>query len=236
MANRTIKRLTLLGIGLAVVVVVLGAFTRLVDAGLGCPDWPGCYGHLTWPTNAEEISVAEAIFPDTPVDLDKTWPEMVHRYFAGSLLLLVLGITVLCWRRQPPNQLKEISSVLLVLIICQAAFGAWTVTLKLWPQVVTAHLLGGFATLSMLWVMYLRQGGATALQLTSAAYGRHKRLAQLALAVVIPPEIGYDNATKVAKTAHKNRTTLKEEAVRLGFVDEATFDRVVQPKNMIGPS
>ena len=114
MANRTIKRLTLLGIGLAVVVVVLGAFTRLVDAGLGCPDWPGCYGHLTWPTNAEEISVAEAIFPDTPVDLDKTWPEMVHRYFAGSLLLLVLGITVLCWRRQPPNQLKEISSVLLV--------------------------------------------------------------------------------------------------------------------------
>ena len=172
-------------IGLAVVVVVLGAFTRLVDAGLGCPDWPGCYGHLLWPNTASEIATAEQVFPDTPVDLDKTWPEMVHRYFAGALLLVVAGLAFTVWRKQYPKKIRVLTSVLLVLIICQAAFGAWTVTLKLWPQVVTAHLLGGFATLSTLWAIFLQLGGAARLRLPQAAKAQLSNHMRLALAVVV---------------------------------------------------
>lgn len=145
-------RLAVGGCILAMVVVVLGAFTRLVDAGLGCPDWPGCYGHLTWPDEAHEIQTANRAFPDAPVDVSKTWPEMVHRYFAGVLLLLVATLTYLSWRNPGQRTFKQ-THILLALIILQAAFGMWTVTLKLWPQVVTAHLLGGMATLSMLWLL-----------------------------------------------------------------------------------
>lgn len=148
-------RLALIGSALAVVVVVLGAFTRLADAGLGCPDWPGCYGHLTWPSESHEIATANAAFPHAPVATDKTWPEMVHRYFAGSLLLLVGTLTVMAWRRRGHRAFKQ-THILLALIVLQAAFGMWTVTLKLWPQVVTAHLLGGMATLSMLWLIVER--------------------------------------------------------------------------------
>ncbi|MGL6162251.1 COX15/CtaA family protein [Microbulbifer sp.] len=148
-------RLALAGTALAVVVVVLGAFTRLADAGLGCPDWPGCYGHLTWPAEHHEIEAANAAFPHAPVETGKTWPEMVHRYFAGMLLLLVGGLTVMAWRRRGQRAFIQIH-ILLALILLQAAFGMWTVTLKLWPQVVTAHLLGGMATLSMLWLIVER--------------------------------------------------------------------------------
>ena len=139
---------------LAGVVVVLGAFTRLVDAGLGCPDWPGCYGHLLWPNDAQEIAAAEARFPDAPVDLSKTWPEMVHRYFASALGLVILIFTVLAWKGRALAQSDGLrlpvglTTGLLLMVLLQGAFGAWTVTLKLWPQVVTAHLLGGFTTLS----------------------------------------------------------------------------------------
>src|SRR5688572_24477585 len=85
-------RLALFACALALVVVGLGAFTRLSHAGLGCPDWPGCYGHLWAPLADHEIERANAAFPDMPVQLDKTWPEMVHRYFAGGLVLLTLLI------------------------------------------------------------------------------------------------------------------------------------------------
>lgn len=148
-------RLALAACALAVVVVVLGAFTRLVGAGLGCPDWPGCYGHLTWPDERHEIQIANSAFPDAPVDVSKTWPEMVHRYFAGALLLLVAALTYLAWRRRAQRTFKQ-TQILMALILLQAAFGMWTVTLKLWPQVVTAHLLGGMATLSMLWLIVER--------------------------------------------------------------------------------
>ena len=152
---------------LAIIVVVLGAFTRLADAGLGCPDWPGCYGHLLWPNESHEIIKAEQAFPDAPVELDKTWPEMVHRYFAGTLGLLILSMTILALSafskfrhakiaERPPIKLPLF---LLGLVILQAAFGMWTVTLKLWPQIVTAHLLGGFSTLTLLWLLGQRLGG-----------------------------------------------------------------------------
>lgn len=148
------------------VVVVLGAFTRLVDAGLGCPDWPGCYGFLSVPSSEGSLLEAEARFPDSPVEAHKAWWEMIHRYFAGVLGLVIVALTVVAavdWRRQSRHGSAVglpvgLSVGLLALVILQAAFGAWTVTLKLWPQVVTAHLLGGFATLSLLWLLSLRTG------------------------------------------------------------------------------
>jgi len=145
---------TLVGIAiaLAAVVVVLGAYTRLVDAGLGCPDWPGCYGMILVPETAEEIARAEAAFPGTPVEAAKAWPEMIHRYAAASLGLLILFLLVWTVMRGQPWRLP---TALAVLVVAQGAFGAWTVTLKLWPQVVTVHLLGGFATLALLWLWRL---------------------------------------------------------------------------------
>ena len=145
------------------VVVVLGAYTRLVDAGLGCPDWPGCYGFLGVPVSANEIALANSRFPDAPVEPDKALWEMVHRYFATGLGALVLAMVIVAWRNRvtlanPQGGPSKLPIALLLLVILQGAFGAWTVTLKLWPQVVTAHLLGGFATLSLLWLLCLRLG------------------------------------------------------------------------------
>ncbi|OED41503.1 cytochrome B [Endozoicomonas sp. (ex Bugula neritina AB1)] len=145
---------------LASIVVGLGAYTRLVHAGLGCPDWPGCYGFLTVPETAQEISQAEQLYPNAPVEVDKGWPEMIHRYVAGSLMLLVMGIVFQAFKyRREPNRPIILPVFILVLITLQAAFGMWTVTLKLWPQVVTAHLLGGFATFSLLFLLTLRLSG-----------------------------------------------------------------------------
>ncbi len=152
------NRLLVLALTLAVVVVVLGAWTRLSDAGLGCPDWPGCYGFLHVPVAAESQSIANARFPHAPVEVEKAWPEMIHRYAASTLGLLVLGLAGLALAR--PATLPRGHTLLLAgLIMLQGAFGAWTVTLKLWPQVVTAHLLGGFATLALLWLLFLRRAG-----------------------------------------------------------------------------
>ena len=154
-----LRLVTLFAVGLTSVVVVLGAYTRLVDAGLGCPDWPGCYGFVGVPQTAEEISLAESRFPDAPVEADKAWPEMVHRYFASALGLVLVVSAVLFWRRsaEQPEVPRRLPLFLVALVVLQGAFGAWTVTLKLWPQVVTAHLLGGFTTLALLWLLYLRQ-------------------------------------------------------------------------------
>lgn len=168
-------KLALGGCALALVVVILGAFTRLADAGLGCPDWPGCYGHLTWPDETHEIQAANAAFPNTPVDNSKTWPEMVHRYFAGTLLLLVASLLYLSWRRPKQRTFKH-THYLMGLIILQAAFGMWTVTLKLWPQVVTAHLLGGMATLSMLWLLVERMRHGENSSLNKKYHTLHKLL------------------------------------------------------------
>lgn len=142
---------------LAAGVVILGAFTRLVDAGLGCPDWPGCYGHLLWPDNASEIAAANRAFPDTPVIQGKPWPEMVHRYFAGTLAICIAGLAIMAMRfRKLSGYPFRLPLLLVVLVIWQALFGMWTVTLKLWPQIVTLHLLGGFTIFSLLTVLAQR--------------------------------------------------------------------------------
>lgn len=151
-AARSVFVLVTATVALAAVVVVLGAYTRLVDAGLGCPDWPGCYGQLGVPSTAQELAQAEAAFPDAPVDADKAWTEMVHRYAATMLGAAILAILALALKARLPWRLP---AGLAVLVVAQGAFGAWTVTLKLWPQVVTTHLLGGFATLALLWLLAL---------------------------------------------------------------------------------
>ncbi len=151
-------KLALLAVVVTLVVVILGAFTRLVDAGLGCPDWPTCYGHVMWPDTEQEIASANNLYPHAPVETDKTWPEMVHRYFASGLGVLAIGLLLLCWRARKivPDQPIKLPIFLLAFVILQGMFGMWTVTLKLWPQVVTAHLLGGFASLSFVWLLTLR--------------------------------------------------------------------------------
>lgn len=171
---------------LAMVVVVLGAYTRLVHAGLGCPDWPGCYGLLTVPQTPAEIAIAETLFPDAPVEVEKGWPEMIHRYVAGLLLLLVFGLAVLSLKhRKEPGQPVIHPFLILALIILQAAFGMWTVTLKLWPQVVTLHLLGGFATFALLFFLTLRLSGIGWKKLPPEKLDQLKRYGNAALLVVV---------------------------------------------------
>lgn len=145
-----------LAILLAFIVVMLGAYTRLTDAGLGCPDWPGCYGHMVLPNHGQALMSAQALYPDIPVESTKAWTEMIHRYMAGSLGLCIIGIAAWCIYRR---YARLWAWGLLGLLFFQAALGMWTVTLKLLPIVVMGHLLGGitiFAILCMLRVVYFR--------------------------------------------------------------------------------
>jgi len=149
MNQKTVKNITLVATSFAIVVVLLGAFTRLSHAGLGCPDWPGCYGFHHIPTAQEDINVANQAYPDKPYQFEKAWPEMVHRYFAGTLGLLVLALAVLSLKQQ--NRVARFHSFgLLLLIVFQAALGMWTVTMKLHPGIVMSHLMGGITTLVLL--------------------------------------------------------------------------------------
>ncbi len=155
--SRSLAPLVLFTTALTLVVVILGAYTRLADAGLGCPDWPGCYGHLGVPKTAEDVVAANARFPERPVEAPKAWTEMVHRYFAGTLGLLIFAIAVISWRRrQDTGQAVALPTAIAALVVFQALLGMWTVTLQLKPVVVMAHLLGGFTTLALLWWLFLR--------------------------------------------------------------------------------
>ncbi|MFQ3787521.1 COX15/CtaA family protein [Halomonas sp. A29] len=147
---RLLLALSLAGVVFTTVVILIGVWTRLVDAGLGCPDWPGCYGRLVVP-DAER---AMAHSPDAPLESFKAWVEMIHRYVASALGLLVIGLLVLgAGLRRRPGYPWATNVTLLVVILLQGAFGAFTVTLKLWPQVVTLHLLGGLSVLLLfLWL------------------------------------------------------------------------------------
>lgn len=151
------NRINLIAIGLALVVIMLGAFVRLSDAGLGCPDWPGCYGHIDVPTAQHEIQAANTAFPQNSVDVAKAWKEMVHRYFASTLGLLILIMALLSLRRvATPDVPRLLPWGLLGLVILQGLLGMWTVTLLLKPLIVTLHLLGGMATLALLALCCMR--------------------------------------------------------------------------------
>jgi len=137
-------------------VIIMGAWTRLADAGLGCPDWPGCYGEWIVP-HAEEAVDEKHYLEQRPLEPHKGWLEMIHRYIAGTLGLLILTITVWSWRRRAsdPDQPVLLPTLLLGVVMFQAALGMWTVTLLLKPLVVMGHLLGGFTTLSLLFLLLL---------------------------------------------------------------------------------
>ncbi|MFE8073303.1 COX15/CtaA family protein [Marinobacteraceae bacterium S3BR75-40.1] len=178
-------RAALVGFLLAAVVVMLGAWTRLMDAGLGCPDWPGCYGFIHVPQSAEQIAVAEARFPDAKVEVAKGWPEMIHRYFAGTLGLVIFGIAAYALKHRRHGLPLKLPLALAVLVVLQAAFGMWTVTLKLWPQVVAAHLLGGFTTLTLLFLLTLRLRARPLSAQEPSNLARFKPWLGMAIAVVV---------------------------------------------------
>ena len=151
------KYLVLITVFFSILVVGLGAYTRLSDAGLGCPDWPGCYGFLTVPKHETALLHVEQNYPDMMFEAAKAWKEMIHRYFAGALGLLILALFVFAWlKRQYPNTPVKLPLALLLLVVFQDVLGMWTVTMNLQPLVVMGHLLGGFSILSLLFLLYLR--------------------------------------------------------------------------------
>ena len=145
MSLKSIKFTATCAILLALFVVMLGAYTRLTNAGLGCPDWPGCYGHMVLPSLQNELIDAQRQYPSTPIESRKAWTEMAHRYAAGTLALLILfiGLSVLRFRWHGKFFPWRLPVALILLVLFQAALGMWTVTLKLLPVVVMGHLLGG---------------------------------------------------------------------------------------------
>lgn len=144
---------------LAYVVILLGAYTRLADAGLGCPDWPGCYGHIGVPKHIDDVTAANQAYPDRPVEAAKAWKEMVHRYFASTLGLLIFAIGIIAIKkRNETNHALKLPLFLMVLVVFQGLLGMWTVTIKLNPTIVMSHLMGGMTTLSILWWLTLRSG------------------------------------------------------------------------------
>lgn len=200
---RAYRTVALIAVFLALGVVILGAYVRLSHAGLGCPDWPVCYGKITWPAAPEDIAHANTQFPERPVEVHKAWKEQVHRFFAAALgvLVLYLALKANWWARArrmlvassaiaaaagvfvyiagfvwlsvlasayavgsmlwgswrwKDDTTGRVSAFLLALIIVQAMLGMWTVTLQLKPIIVTGHLLGGMATLGLLWWIFLR--------------------------------------------------------------------------------
>ncbi|MDW7748405.1 COX15/CtaA family protein [Halomonas sp.] len=171
--RRWLVGLSLAGVVFTAVVVLVGAWTRLVDAGLGCPDWPGCYGALVVP-DAER---ALAHSPEVPLESAKAWVEMVHRYLASTLGIVVIALVLLGarWRREVGYPWAT-SLALLAVILLQGTFGAFTVTLKLWPQVVTLHLLGGLTVLVLFLWLHLRLRRFSS---GAAACSPHRRLTSL---------------------------------------------------------
>jgi len=151
------RLLCLLGTLVALVVIVMGAWVRLSHAGLGCPDWPGCYGHLTVGQAVENAEHANAAFPERPLEPDKALKEMIHRYAASGLGLLIVAIAILAFvNRRDPAQPMRLPGFLVALVVFQGLLGMWTVTLLVKPFVVTAHLVGGLSTMALLWWLALR--------------------------------------------------------------------------------
>lgn len=158
-ARLWLTRLAVISVLVAATVVALGAWTRLKDAGLGCPDWPTCYGSITVPLSEQQIARAHELYPGQPFVAAKAWPEMIHRHFAKTigLLCILMAFFALLARKRGERDVPVAHAVFLLFLVClQGAFGAWTVTLKLFPPVVTGHLLFGFATFTTIFLLALR--------------------------------------------------------------------------------
>jgi cytochrome c oxidase assembly protein subunit 15 len=183
-----LRTLAVAALLLCLCVVVLGAYVRLSAAGLGCPDWPGCYGHLTPAAAAADVHTTTAPLAGRPLELGKAWREMLHRYAAGTLGCLIISLTALgiAWRRErivPPRLL----AALLAIVVIQGMLGALTVTWQLTPLIVSLHLLFGFTTLSLLWWLVLTSWLPRSAAVTSGSVpglATARRLALLGLALL----------------------------------------------------
>ena len=174
---------TLAGVAtvLALVVIVLGAYVRLSDAGLGCPDWPGCYGQLLVPASDTDVAAANQAFPERPLESGKAWKEMIHRYLASLLGLVIVAIAVVAWRARRDGYHSRLPYFLVALVIFQGLLGMWTVTLLVKPLIVLLHLFGGLATVSLLWWFWLSTRSAERPGFPAVV----RRLARIALVVLL---------------------------------------------------
>lgn len=165
--GKRLQALIVLTLFLTFDLVMFGAFTRLTDSGLGCPDWPGCYGNASPIGAREEISAAQDAMPTGPVTHGKAWVEMIHRYLASAVGVLIIAINVGVWRQKRQWQREGRTGdeplhpgwavATLVWVCLQGVFGAWTVTMKLFPAIVTLHLIGGLVLLALLCAQAVRQ-------------------------------------------------------------------------------
>lgn len=188
MSHSGIARLAWIAAAFALVVIVFGAFVRLSYAGLSCPDWPTCYGQITWPAHASEIASANAAFPDRAVDTTRAWREQVHRFLAGGLILTTFALAIWAWRRRADlGSLAKVPLAAAGFILFQALLGMWTVTWKLKPIVVMGHLVGGITTFALLVYTALRLTITPALpnpQFGSAQKDKLRRLTIVGIALV----------------------------------------------------
>jgi cytochrome c oxidase assembly protein subunit 15 len=152
--NKTTLNIARIATTLALIVIVLGAYVRLSDAGLGCPDWPGCYGNLLVP---DQVEADNEHLEVRPLEHAKAWKEMIHRYVASTLGFLILMIALMSWLKPSLASVRAFATALLVLVIFQGMLGMWTVTLLLKPVIVMSHLLGGLTILCLLFWTVLRQ-------------------------------------------------------------------------------
>jgi len=157
MDDSRISILSFIGAAITLVVISLGAWVRLTDAGLGCPDWPGCYGLLTTPDTVDELAKAKENYPNASIDVGKAWREMLHRYVAGILGLYVFFITYICIKYSKQNYILPVS--ISILIVIQAIMGMLTVTMLVKPTVVTTHLFFGMLTATLLFINGLKYSG-----------------------------------------------------------------------------
>ena len=225
---KIMKGLSLFGICFAFVVIALGAWTRLVDAGLGCPDWPGCYGFVVFPTTEAEIQLAESRYPQFPYEIDKAIPEVVHRYFAAALGLLAILLVYFAFKYQLPKKIKAITSFLLFFICCQGLFGYLTVSLKLLPIIVTGHLFGGFITLSLFFYLFLN----TTNGIKNHNIGHLKVLGGVALfALIVQIFLGVWTSTNYASLACADFPTCQGK-----FIPEMDFREGFNLAQEVGPN
>jgi cytochrome c oxidase assembly protein subunit 15 len=229
---KIMKGLSLFGICFAFVVIALGAWTRLVDAGLGCPDWPGCYGFVVFPTTEAEIQLAESRYPQFPYEIDKAIPEVVHRYFAAALGFLAILLVYFAFKYQLPKKIKAITSFLLFFICCQGLFGYLTVSLKLLPIIVTGHLFGGFITLSLFFYLFLN----TTNGIKNHNIGHLKVLGGIALfALIVQIFLGVWTSTNYASLACADFPTCQGKLIpEMDFREGFNLAQEVGPNYLYG--